>query len=63
MKVQGVLETIEHLGLETKREKAKKTLEYCRRAISLFWTLETEDYDEQELTSRIAVRMKSAYFG
>ena len=61
MKMGDVLQKLESLGV--KREKATKTKEYWDRAISHFWTLENEDFEEEELSQRIAFKIKSLYFG
>lgn len=60
MKMGDVLQKLEKGG---KREKATKTKDYWNRAISHFWTLENEDFEEEKLSQRIAFKIKSLYFG
>lgn len=61
MKMVSVLERLKVIG--EKKEKAGQTFEYCVRILGHFSTLEAEDYDEEELSQRIALKIQSNYFG
>ena len=47
---------------KVKSEKIKGSLAYCEKALGIYGSIDSEEYDEMELLDRVALKLTNIYF-